>query len=111
MAKLAKYYTLYDCVNYDDIYDALNKLQDSEKIEYEMLENSSYDAFRIKDISLTDGELKSLLTLFSKNDVAEYEYASEDLSSYDEYNEDNDDELDSWDSGDEWSEADYDDEV
>ena len=111
MTKLAKYYTLYDCQNSDEIYNALNKLQDLEKIDYEMLDNSSYEAFKIKDLSLTDGETKSLLSLFIKNDVAEYEYANEDLSLSDSYTDDTDDELSDWDSGDQWSEADYDDEA
>ena len=111
MTKLAKYYTLYDCTNSDEIYDVLNKLQDLEKIEYEMLDNSSYEAFKIRDLSLTDGETKSLLLLFVKNDVAEYEYANEDLSLSDTDSDETDSELGGWDSADQWSESDYDDEV
>jgi hypothetical protein len=102
--KLGKYYTLYECTNTEEVWNYLNGLQESGKIEYEMLDTSEYEVFKISDISLSDPEIKNLLGFFSKNEVSEYEWVSEEISHpYD------DEDMDMGDSSDDETFSDADD--
>jgi hypothetical protein len=99
MVKLFKYYSLDDCQNPEDVYSILNDLQGDDKIEYEVVEDMGVEVFKIKDIGLTTGELKKLISDFNKLDVIEYVMDEiEDDDDLDEYEED----IDNYSDEDEW---------
>ena len=79
---LSKFYSLDECYNKDVVFDYLESLQNEEIIVFEILD---YDVVKIKDIGLSDKQLKELISFFDNNDVIDY-------SDYDGDEDDEDDE-------------------
>lgn len=109
--KLQKYYTLYDCPDTEKIFTLLNSLQEEEKIEYQMVDGSEWEVFKIKDINLSEDELKELLKEFVKFDVAQYEYVLDEVQDEKSWEDSTDNSYeDDWYSdpnGDSYSHEDY----
>jgi hypothetical protein len=82
---LSKYYSLDECYNRDVVLDYLDNLQDMDMIIYQIVES---DLFRLKDVGLSEKQIKELINFFDENDVIDSEY-------YDVYDEDDSDEGDS----------------
>jgi hypothetical protein len=66
---LCDYYSLDECFEKDQVYEYLENLQDEGKIRYKEVE---YDIIRIKDISLSNKELKSIIEFFEQNNILDY---------------------------------------
>ena len=81
---LNKYYSLDECYDRDKIFDHLEELQNEELIVFEILDS---DMIKIKDIGLSDKQIKELVTFLDESDVIEY-------PDYEEYDEDEDDDYD-----------------
>jgi hypothetical protein len=84
---LLKYYSLDECTDQDKVYEILNDLMADAKISYEEVDT---DLIKIKDRGLTNSEIKSVLSKFSKYDVLEYT----DLIGDDDEDYDDDDDYD-----------------
>lgn len=81
---LNKYYSLDECYNKETIFDHLEELQTEELIVFEILDR---EIIKIKDIGLSEKQIKDLINFFDDNDVIEY-------PDYDEYDEDEDEDYD-----------------
>ena len=66
---LSKYYSLDECYQKDKVFDHLEDLQNEELIFFEMLDS---DVIKIKDIGLSEKQIKELVTFFDNVDVIEY---------------------------------------
>lgn len=66
---LCDYYSLDECFEKDQVYEYLDELQDEGKIRYRVVEQ---DIIRIKDISLSNKELKSVIDFFEQNNILDY---------------------------------------
>ena len=83
--KSTKFYSLDECSNQDKVIEKLDILADDRKIDYEYVEA---DLIKIKDISLTNKEIKELNTFLHNNDVIEdkdYEDEEDDDEEDDTY--------------------------
>jgi hypothetical protein len=86
---LSKFYSLDECYNKDVVFDYLENLQNEEIIVFEILDN---DVIKIKDIGLSDKQLKEIVNFFDNNDVIDYvDYDGDDDSDDDDddYYDDN----------------------
>lgn len=76
---LSKYYSLDECYNKNSVFDYLEELQSEELIYFEMIDN---DIVKIKDIGLSEKQIKEIVSFFDDNDVIDYpdfeEYDGED---------------------------------
>ncbi len=93
---LSKYYNLDECYQKDNIFDHLEDLQNEELIVFEMIDN---DIVKIKDIGLSEKQIKELTNFLNENDAIEY-------PDYEEYGNDFDD-FDDFDDDDDYPEDDY----
>jgi hypothetical protein len=66
---LCDYYSLDECFEKDSVFEYLDKLQDEDKVKYIVVE---YDIIRIKDISLSNKEIKLLIEFFEKTNILDY---------------------------------------
>ena len=66
---LCDYYSLDECFDKEQVFEYLDELQDEDKIRYRMVED---EIIRIKDVSLSNKELKSLIDFFEQNSILDY---------------------------------------
>jgi hypothetical protein len=84
---LSKFYSLDECYNKNVVFDYLENLQNEEIVVFEILD---YDIIKIKDIGLSDKQLKELVNFFDNNDVidySDYDADDDDDDEEDDYNE------------------------
>jgi hypothetical protein len=81
---LSKYYSLDECYDKDKIFDYLEDLQNEELIYYEIMDS---DVIKIRDIGLSEKQIKELASFLDDNDAIDY-------PDYDELNEDESDDFD-----------------
>jgi hypothetical protein len=84
---LSKFYSLDECYNKNVVFDYLENLQNEEIVVFEILD---YDIIKIKDIGLSDKQLKELVNFFDNNDVidySDYDVDEDDDDDDDDYNE------------------------
>ena len=84
---LSKYYSLDECYNKNSVFDYLEDLQSEELIYFEMIDS---DIIKIKDIGLSEKQIKEMVSFFDEKDVIDYpdfeEYDSEeDFDDEDDY--------------------------
>jgi hypothetical protein len=72
---LSKYYSLDECYKKDSVFDHLEDLQNEELIFFEIVDT---DIIKLKDLSLSEKQIKDLLIFFDDNDVIEYSDYDED---------------------------------
>jgi len=85
---LSKYYSLDECYDTNLIFDKLENLQNEGMVIYEVLDQ---DTIKIKDIGLSEKDIKDLINFFSDNDVIDLP-AYENVDELDDDDEDFDDE-------------------
>jgi hypothetical protein len=78
---LSKYYSLDECYSKDKIFDYLEDLQNEELIVFEIIDS---EIIKLKDIGLSEKQIKELTTFLDENDVIDY-------PDFEEYDEDDDD--------------------
>jgi hypothetical protein len=78
---LSKYYSLDECYDKDKIFDYLEDLQNEELIYFEILDS---DMIKIKDIGLSEKQIKELATFLDDNDAIDY-------PDFEEYNDESED--------------------
>lgn len=82
---LSKFYSLDECYEKDKVYDYLENLQNNEIILFEMIDT---DLIKIKDIGLSEKDMKDLLSFFDEKYVIDYtdydESDDEDSNLYDD---------------------------
>lgn len=83
---LSKYYSLDECYDRNDVLNHLEDLQSENLIIFEFLAS---DVIKIKDIGLSEKQIRDLSLFFADNDVIDYP----DFEPYSEYEsyEDEDD--------------------
>lgn len=88
---LSKYYSLDECYSKDQVLDYLDDLQNEELIYFEIIDK---DIVKIKDIGLSEKQIKELTTFLDDNDVIDYpdfeddeddDYEDDDFSPSDDY--------------------------
>lgn len=77
---LSKYYSLDECYQKTKVFDYLEDLQNEELIVFEIIDS---EIIKIKDIGLSDKQIKDLVDFLHDNDVIDYDY--------DEFDDDDDD--------------------
>lgn len=84
---LSKYYSLDECYQKEKVFDRLEDLQNEELIYFEILDS---EMIKLKDIGLSEKQIKELVAFFDDMDVIEYpdyedEDGDEDGDDYDDY--------------------------
>ena len=78
---LSKYYSLDECYQKNKVFDYLENLQNGELIVFEIIDT---DIVKIKDIGLSEKQIKELVSFLDDNDVIDY-------TDYEEYGDDDED--------------------
>jgi len=79
---LSKYYSLDECYQKNKVFDHLEDLQNEQLIVFEIVDT---DIIKIKDIGLSDKQIKELCNFFDDNDVLDYsDYEEDDFDDIDE---------------------------
>ena len=78
---LSKYYSLDECYQKDIVFDHLEDLQNEELIFFEIVDS---EIIKLKDLALSEKQIKDLVVFFDDNDVIE-------CSDYDDSDEGEDD--------------------
>lgn len=98
---LSKFYSMDECPDYDGVISYLEKLQDNDKLEFEVLSTDDGEVIELVDYSgLSQKEIKELNKFLQENDVIDYPDFIKDG-----YYEDDD----SFDEGDDFDDFDEDD--
>jgi hypothetical protein len=88
---LSKYYSLDECYTKDQVMDYLEELQNEELIVFDFIDK---DIIKIKDIGLSEKQIKELSGFLDDNDVIDYpefdddeddDYDDEDYNPNDDY--------------------------
>jgi hypothetical protein len=88
---LSKYYSLDECYSKDQVLDYLDDLQNEELIYFEIIDK---DIVKIKDVGLSEKQIKELTTFLDDNDVIDYpdfeddeddDFEDDDFSPSDDY--------------------------
>ena len=66
---LSKYYSLDECYQKDKVFDHLENLQNEELIVFEIIDS---DIVKIKDIGLSEKQIKELVSFLDDMDVIDY---------------------------------------
>ena len=85
---LNKYYSMDECYQKNIVHDRLEELHTEGLIVFEFIDS---DIFKIKDIGLSEKQIKELVQFFDNNDVIDYQ----DFDDDDDYDDD-DDEFDDY---------------
>jgi len=73
---LSKYYSLDECYQKDKVFDHLENLQNEELIVFEIVDS---DIIKIKDIGLSEKQIKELISFLDDMDVIDYpDYEDDD---------------------------------
>lgn len=83
---LNKYYSMDECYQKSIVHDHLEELQSEGLITFEFIDS---DIFKIKDICLSEKQIKELVQFFDNNDVIDYQ----------DFDDDQDDDDDDYDDG------------
>jgi hypothetical protein len=88
--KLFNYYSMDECVDRKKVTDALKKLVNDGKVEYDL--DKTTDVFHLEDLDLEEEDIRKLVDLFDRNDVFPYlDYDDEDEEDgFDDYYDDED---------------------
>lgn len=88
--KLFNYYSMDECVDRKKVTDALKKLVNDGKVEYDL--DKTTDVFHLEDLDLEEEDIRKLVDLFDRNDVFPYlDYDDEDdEDGFDDYYDDED---------------------
>jgi len=80
---LSKYYSLDECYQKDKVFDHLENLQNEELIVFEIIDS---DIIKIKDIGLSEKQIKELISFFDDMDVIDYpDYEDDDDDDNDDF--------------------------
>jgi hypothetical protein len=66
---ICDYYCLDECFEKLNVFTYLDELQEEGKIKYRIVE---HDIIRIKDLSLSNKDIKYFLDFFEQNNILEY---------------------------------------
>jgi len=82
---LSKYYSLDECYQKDKVFDHLENLQNEELIVFEIIDS---DIIKIKDIGLSEKQIKELISFFDDMDVIDYpDYEDDDDDDNDDFDD------------------------
>ena len=65
---LSKYYSLDECYQKNIVFDYLENLQNEELIFFEIIDS---EIIKLKDLALSEKQIKDLVVFFDDNDVIE----------------------------------------
>lgn len=82
---LSKFYSLDECYSKDKVFDHLENLQNDEMILFEIIDQ---EVIKIRDIGLSEKDIKDLVIFFEENDVIEYSDLDEDDEDEDSFFDD-----------------------
>lgn len=78
---LSKYYSLDECYSKDSVFDYLEDLQNEELIVFEIVDK---EIIKIKDIGLSEKQIKELVNFLDDNDVIDYSDFEDDDDDFDD---------------------------
>jgi hypothetical protein len=82
---LSKYYSLDECYQKDKVFDHLENLQNEELIVFEIVDS---DIIKIKDIGLSEKQIKELISFLDDMDVIDYpDYEDDDDNDDDDFDD------------------------
>jgi len=81
---LNKYYSMDECYQKNIVHDRLEELQTEGLIVFEFIDS---DIIKIKDIGLSEKQIKELVQFFDNNDVIDYQDFDDD-DGFDDYDDD-----------------------